>query len=263
MPARRQALGRAALSVLVLLALALGPAGCSSGERGEGSHTSTTASGGTTPPTASSQGSTTTRGGGVPLPQPYDYPPADGILKNGSFERGLSGWEVYDQKPADSPGNNTVETENWAERGGKVLHLARSSKRDGGGCGVIQRPDYDCSAASHLWVTYKAYVNFEQGGNIAGKNPTAFPESGAQARVKYLDASGAEHEWYDGVFITPTPGADTKRFVQAPDNNWVHRVGQDLMTLDPKPVRIVEVRFYGFGWGFDSMFDDCQVVTGK
>jgi hypothetical protein len=208
-------------------------------------------------------GATTTHSTGVPLPQPYDYPPADGILRNGSFERGLSGWEIYDQKPTRSPGNNVVETTNWAERGGKVLHLARSSNRDGGGCGVIQRPNYDCSQAVHLWVTYRAYVNFEQGGNIAGKNPAAVPESGAQARVKYLDASGTEHEWYDGVFITPTPGGDTARFLQARDNEWVHRVGQDLMTLRPKPVKIVEVRFYGFGWGFDSMFDDCQIVTGK
>jgi hypothetical protein len=242
-----------------MAAFALPSAGCSSGGQAE------KPGGGTTPPATSGQGSdaATTRSPGVPPPQPYDYPPADGILKNGGFERGLSGWEVYDQKPARSPGNNVVETTNWAERGGKVLHLARSSKRDGGGCGVVQRPNYDCSEASHLWVTYKAYVSFEQGGDIAGRNADVFPESGAQAQVKYLDASGGEHEWHNGVFITPTPGADTKRFLQASDNEWVHRVGQDLMTLDPEPARIVEVRFYGFGWGFDSMFDDCQIVTGK
>jgi hypothetical protein len=261
---KRRTYRRAALGALILSAFVIALGGCSGSQSGGTSGTGSSASVGTTSTATSGKGPTeTTRGGGVPLPQPYDYPPADGILKNGSFERGLSGWQVYDQKPTRSPGNNTVDVTNWAERGGKVLHVARSSDRDGGGCGVFQRPNYDCSHDTHLWVTYQAYVNFEQGGNIAGKNPNQFPESGAQARVKYLDASGAEHEWYDGVFITPTTGADTARFLQARDNEWTHRVGQDLMTLNPKPVKIVEVRFYGFGWGFDSMFDDCQVVTGK
>lgn len=214
-------------------------------------------------PNPSTAGGAAPKPPGVPLPQPYDYPPADGILRNGSFERGLEGWEVWDQRPTRSPGNNGIEVINWAERGGRVLHLSRTSQRDGGAAGVIQRPNYDCSLDTSVWVTYEAYVNFEQGGNIAGRNPTQFPESGAQSRVKYLDVQGVEHEWYDGVFITPTPGADTTHFQQTGDNNWVHRVGTDLMTLDPKPVRIVEVRFYGFGWGFDSMLDECQLVTAR
>jgi hypothetical protein len=215
--------------------------------------------GGTTPKTT---GGTTGGGGGVPLPQPYDYPPADGILLNGSFERDLEGWEVFDQKGSNDPGSNGIETTKWAERDGRVLHVTRTSKQDGGGAGVIQRPQYDCSKATHLWLTYMAYISYEEGGNIADWNPKWSPESGAQARIVYLDAAGATHEYYDGVFITPTDGADTSRFLKIGAENWVKRVSPDLMQLDPKPVRIVEVRLCGFGWGFDTLLDECQIVTG-
>lgn len=199
--------------------------------------------------------------GSVPPPQPYDYPPADGIITNGGFERGLEGWEVWDQRPTRSPGNNTIETADWAERKGKVLHVTRTSERDGGASGVIQKLSYDCSKAEHLWVTYKGYVNFEEGGNIAGRDPKWFPEGGAQVRLSYVDGSGGEHEWYHGLYMTETAGADTEHFMKVGDNSWTHYVSTDLMELDPKPARLTEVRFYGFGWGFDAMMDDCQIVT--
>jgi hypothetical protein len=202
-------------------------------------------------------------GSGVPLPQPYDYPPEDGIVRNAGFERGLEGWEVWDQKPTRSPGDNVIETADWAERNGKVLHVTRTSERDAGASGVIQKLSYDCSGAKSLWVTYKGYINFEQGGNIANRDPRSFPEGGAQVRLKYLDADGTEHEWYHGLYITQTAGADTANFMQIGDNNWTHYVSPDLMRLDPKPVRLTEVRFYGFGWGFDAMMDDRQIVTEK
>jgi hypothetical protein len=265
MCAHHRRIAAVVLGIIVAVGAA-GAAGCSvlsslgSGTRPEGELS--TASNDLAGTTGSGPDQSAGGASSVPLPQPYDYPPSDGIVKNASFERGLDGWEVWDQPGSKDPGNNGIEASDWAERGGKVLHVTRTSKRDGGAAGIIQKLDYDCSSAKSLWVTYQAYVNFEQGGNIAGKTPAWFPESGAQARLKYLDASGAEHEWYGGVYITPTTGADTVRFLQISNNRWVHMVSDDLMRLDPKPARLTEVRFYGFGWGFDAMMDDCQIVTG-
>jgi hypothetical protein len=259
----RRSIARLASIVAVAVVASVGMAGCELLTRMTGAG----GGAGQVTGTGAGTGAANTAGGSggpsVPPPQPYDYPPADGIIVNGSFERGLEGWDVWDQRPSRSPGNNVIETADWAERKGKVLHITRTSDRDGGASGVIQKLAYDCSAAKSLWVTYKGYINFEQGANIASANPKWFPEGGAQVRLKYLDAAGVEHEWYHGLYMTPTQGADTERFTQVSDNAWTHYVSPDLMKLDPRPARLTEVRFYGFGWGFDAMMDDCQIVTGK
>ncbi|MDO9556620.1 MAG: hypothetical protein Q7J82_03455 [Coriobacteriia bacterium] len=137
-----------------------------------------------------------------------------------------------------------------------MLHIARTS--GGGGAGVDQAIAMDVTGVSDLRVTYLGYVNYEDGGNIGGGNARWFPEGGAQVRVFYTDANGQATEWYHGMCMTPTSGLDPN-FQQIPDNQWTEYTSDNLMELDPKLARIDTVRFYSFGWGFDAMFDDCNL----
>jgi len=78
----------------------------------------------------------------VPPPLPEDYPVNSpyGMFLNAGFEQGLAGWTVINQPGSRDPGNNIVETATWQERNGKVLHITRTSKQDGGASGVLQTP---------------------------------------------------------------------------------------------------------------------------
>lgn len=183
------------------------------------------------------------------------------VLVNSDFEQGLQGWEVWDQRPERSPGENVVETAAWQERGGEVLHIARTSERDGGASGVIQRPGIDVNTATSVKVSYLAYVNYEEGGNVGGGDPRWFPEGAAQVRVHYTAADGSKHEWFHGICIAPMAGYDQAHFTVTKDNTWTPYESPNLLGLDPKPARIDEVRFYGFGWGFDAMMDDCRLIV--
>ncbi len=182
-----------------------------------------------------------------------------GSLVNPGFEDGLSGWTVYDQKPSGSAGSNVIETTPWQDHGGDVLHIARDSDGDGGGAGVEQAIAMDVTGVSDLRIVYVGYVNYEAGGNIGGGTAEWYPEGGAQVRVFYTDVNGNAQEWYHGMCMEPSAGL-AAGFQQIPDNEWTRFESENLMELDPKPARIDAVRFYGFGWGFDAMFDDCNVM---
>jgi hypothetical protein len=226
-----------------------GGGGATSGAGGTTATSAGTASGGTK--------------ASVPPPLPEDYPVNSpyGMLKNAGFEQGLAGWTVINQPGSRDPGNNIVETATWQERNGKVLHITRTSKQDGGASGVLQTPNVVVTGAKRVSVTYWGYVNYEAGGNIANHNPAWYPEGGAQVRVKYVDTTGVQREYYHGLYMTPTGGADTASFTKVADNQWYKFVSPNLMDLPDKPARITEVRFYGFGWGFDAMFDDAQLIV--
>ncbi|MBN1192181.1 MAG: hypothetical protein JXA36_00600 [Coriobacteriia bacterium] len=185
-----------------------------------------------------------------------------GSLVNPGFEDGLDGWRVYDEKPTRSPGNNVIETTPWEARGGDVLHIARTSEADGGGAGVEQAIAMDVTGVKDLRVVYVGYVNYEDGGNIGGGDPQWYPEGGAQVRVFYTDEDGVKQEWYHGMCMVPT-GALDPNFQQVPDNEWTRFESENLMELDPKPASIDNIRFHGFGWGFDAMFDDCNLMIAE
>lgn len=189
--------------------------------------------------------------------------PVGNVLSNSGFEAGLAGWEVWDQRPERSPGNNVIETARWEERGGQVLHITRTSERDGGASGVIQRPGIDVAGARSVVVKYLAYVNYEEGGNVGGGDPRWFPEGAAQVRVYYTAADGSKQEWYHGICIAPMENYDREHFTVTEDNVWTPYESPNLMELTPPPVRIDEIRFYGFGWGFDAMMDDCFLIVER
>ncbi|MBC7266718.1 MAG: hypothetical protein H5T75_07095 [Coriobacteriia bacterium] len=196
-----------------------------------------------------------TDAGEVPRPEPGS------VLVNSGFEQGLEGREAWDQRPERSPGENLIETASWQERGGQVLHITRTSLRDGGASGVIQRPGIGVNTATSVRVSCVAYVNYEEGGNVGGDGPLWFPEGAAQARVYYTAADGPKRGWFHRTCIAPMAGYDQACFTVTKDNTWTPYESPSLLELDPRPVRIDEVRFYGFGWGFDAMMDDCRLIV--
>ncbi|MDI6842909.1 MAG: hypothetical protein QMC94_00705 [Anaerosomatales bacterium] len=204
-----------------------------------------------------SESQQSTNAGEVPRPE------SGNVLVNSGFEQGLEGWEVWDQRPKRSPGENVIETASWQERGGQVLHITRTSLRDGGASGVIQRPGIDVNTATSVKVSYVAYVNYEEGGNVGGGDPRWFPEGAAQVRVYYTAADGSKQEWYHGICIAPMENYDREHFTVIKDNVWTPYESPNLMELTPPPARIDEIRFYGFGWGFDAMMDDCFLIVER
>ncbi len=198
--------------------------------------------------------------GPLMLLQGSTMPPAGmGLLPTPSLSMGIQGWEQWLQPGSYVAGQNVVQMAQDPMMV-RVVEFARTQGgNDGGAAGIYQPLNLDVTGFQHLYVWLVGKVIYEEGGNIGNTSPQWFPEGAVQVRVKYVAQSGQENEWYHGFYAVPVSGADAVHFSQVPQGEWF-RYAADLMAQPDPPVRIVELRVYGFGWEFQGQVADVNLI---
>ena len=143
----------------------------------------------------------------------------------------------------------------------KVVKFQRSSEPDdGGAAGIFQETDIAVSHFKSLYVWLVGRIDEENGGNIANIYPEWFPEGAIQVRIKYLDDSGVDNEWYHGFYYSDVVNPDSLHFSKINNGDYFWYTGLDMMVFESKPKAIKEVRVYGFGWDFSSSIAEIDLI---
>jgi hypothetical protein len=190
-------------------------------------------------------------------PQP---PEGQGLLTAKSISMGIDEWKQWLQEGSKVKGTNKVYLIDnptfW-----KVVEFYRISEPgDGGAAGIYQNLDIDLKKFSkiNIWLVGKALK--EKGGNIANVNPSSFPEGAVQVRIKYLTGDNKEKEWYHSFFYSNIIYYDKLHYSLVIKEKWFWYISPNLLELNDKPVKIKEIRVYGFGWEFTGQVAEVNII---
>ncbi len=200
--------------------------------------------GGPTPSPGSGDGQTSEGAEGGPVVVPPDLSATERLLPP------LEEWEEWIKPGSHVEGDNHVA---WIEVPGfgQVAEFVRAQGgRDGGGAGLSTNLQVDVNDYEHLYLSLRARILEERGGNIANVNPRWFPEGAVQVRVTYIAQDGSQAEWYHGFYHATRGQPDKVHFTTEPVGEWFVWSSEDLMALPNPPARIETVLVYGFGWEF-------------
>jgi hypothetical protein len=180
----------------------------------------------------------------------------EGLLLTNPLSMGIEGWEKWLQ----GEGNNTVTLKDDPLFAKVVEFNRQHSLNDGGAAGIYQLTDIDLKRFSSVKVWLIGKVLDEDGGNIANVNKSYFPEGAVQVRIKYLDESNAEKEWYHGFFYSNIIYYDKLNFSLVTKDKWFWYESPNLLALIDRPLIIKEVRVYGFGWNFTGQVAEVNLI---
>jgi hypothetical protein len=187
-------------------------------------------------------------------------PAGQGLLSTKSISMGIDEWDKWLQEGVTEKGTNKVDLVNDPQFS-KVVKFQRSSDPDdGGAAGIFQETNIAVSQFKSLFVWLAGKIEDENGGNIANTYPEWFPEGALQVRIKYLDDSGAEKEWYHGFYYSKISNPDSLHFSKINNGDYFWYIGPDMMLFENKPATIKEVRVYGFGWDFSSSMAEINLM---
>jgi hypothetical protein len=187
-------------------------------------------------------------------------PEGEGLLPTESISMGIDQWKQWLQEGSKVKGTNEVYLTD-DPKFQKVVEFHRTSEPgDGGAAGIYQNLDIDLKNFSSISVWIVGKVINEKGGNIANVNPDDFPESAVQVRMKYLTGDNTEKEWYHSFFYSNIIYYDKLHYSLVNRENWFWYISPNLLELDNKPVRIEEIRVYGFGWQFTGQVSDVNII---
>lgn len=187
-------------------------------------------------------------------------PQGQGLLPTKPISLGVDEWEKWLQKGEVVEGTNEVLLKD-DQVFQKVVEFYRTSEPgDGGAVGIYQELDLDVKTFSkiNIWIVGK--VLKEKGNNIANVNPPFFPEGAVQVRVKYLTADGNKKEWYHSFFYSNIIYYDKLHYSLVTKDKWFWYIGPNLLELNNKPVKIKEIRVYGFGWQFTGQVAEVNII---
>jgi hypothetical protein len=187
-------------------------------------------------------------------------PAGQGLLSTKSISMGIEEWDKWLQEGVAEKGTNKVSLVSDPQFS-KVVKFQRSSDPDdGGAAGIYQETDIAVSGFKSIFVWLVGKIDDENGGNIANAYPEWFPEGAMQVRIKYLDDSGAEMEWYHGFYYSKIVNPDSLHFSKINSGDYFWYIGPDMMVFENKPAVIKEVRVYGFGWDFSSSMAEIDLI---
>ena len=188
-------------------------------------------------------------------------PPAgQGLLLTKSISMGIEDWKTWLQKGSSKKETNEVRLVDDSQFS-KVVRFQRSSDSDdGGAAGIFQETYIEVSQFKSLYVWLVGKIDDENGGNIANAYPEWFPEGAIQVRIKYLDVSGKEKEWYHGFYYSKIGNPDSLHFSKINKGNYFWYISPDIMTFEDKPSAIKEVKIYGFGWDFSGSVAEVNLI---
>jgi len=189
-------------------------------------------------------------------PQP---PEGQGLLPTDSLSMGISQWQQWLQAGSKVAGENKVSAAD-DPMFIKIVEFSRKADgRDGGAAGIYQALDIDTKAFSKINIWLVGKIKREEGGSLAGINE-GFPEGAVQVRLKYTAADGSQKEWYHGFFYSNIIYYDKLHFSLVTKDKWFWYISPDLLELKDKPLKIDEIRIYGFGWQFNSQVADVNII---
>jgi hypothetical protein len=188
-------------------------------------------------------------------------PPAgQGLLSTKSISMGIEEWKTWLQEGTAEKGTNKVSLVSDPQFY-KVVNFQRSSDPDdGGAAGIFQETDIAVLQFKSLYVWLVGRIDDENGGNIANIYPEWFPEGAVQVRIKYLDDSGAEKEWYHGFYYSDVGNPDSLHFSKINKGDYFWYISPDMMVFENKPSIIKEVKVYGFGWDFSGSVAEINLI---
>ncbi len=188
-------------------------------------------------------------------------PPAgQGLLLTKPISMGIEDWKTWLQEAGSKKETNEVNLVNDSQFD-KVVRFQRSSDPDdGGAAGIFQETDISVSQFKSLYVWLVGKIDGENGGNIANAYPEWFPEGAVQVRIKYLDDSGKEKEWYHGFYYSRIVNPDSLHFSKINNGDYFWYTGPDMMVFENKPAVIKEVKVYGFGWDFSGSVAEINLI---
>ena len=190
-------------------------------------------------------------------PQP---PEGQGLLPTKSISMGIDEWKQWLQEGSKVKGSNKVYLVDDLTFQ-KVVEFYRTSEpEDGGAAGIFQSLDIDLSKFSKINIWVVGRVLKESGGNIANVNPSSFPEGAVQVRVKYLTEDNKEKEWYHSFFYSNIIYYDKLHYSLVTKEKWFWYISPNLLELNNKPVKIQEIRIYGFGWEFTGQVAEVDII---
>ena len=188
------------------------------------------------------------------------YPAGQGLLTTKSISMGIDEWDKWLQEGIAEKGTNKVSLVSDPQFS-KVVKFQRSSDPDdGGGAGIYQETNIAVSQFKSLFVWLIGKIDDENGGNIANTYPEWFPEGAVQVRIKYLDDSGAEKEWYHGFYYSHVVNPDSLHFSKINNGDYFWYIGPDMMVFENKPSIVKEVKVYGFGWDFSGSIAEINLI---
>ena len=173
---------------------------------------------------------------------------------------GIDGWKLWLQEGSKTKGENKVGLVDDLTYLKVVEFYRNSEPYDGGAAGIYQDLDIDLSRFSSINIWLVGKILSEKGGNIANVNPGYFPEGAVQVRIKYLTGDNSEREWFHSFFYSNIIYYDKLHCSFVLKDRWFWYVSPDLLEFKDRPVKIKEIKVYGFGWQFKGQVADVNIL---
>jgi len=187
-------------------------------------------------------------------------PKGRGLLPTKPISMGIDEWEQWLQEGSKVKGTNKIYLRDDPTFQ-KVVEFYRTSEPgDGGAAGIYQDLDIDLKKFSKINIWLVGKVLKEKGGNIANVNPSSFPEGAVQVRIKYLTEDNKEKDWYHSFFYSNIIYYDKLHYSLVIKEKLFWYISPNLLELNDKPVKIKEIRVYGFGWQFTGQVAEVDII---
>lgn len=187
-------------------------------------------------------------------------PEGEGLLASKPVSMGIKEWKLWLQEGSGTKGINKVYLKDDPMFQKVVEFYRTSDPDDGGAAGIYQETGIKLGKYSSVKVWLVGKILKENGGNIANVNPSSFPEGAVNVRIKYLTENNIEKEWYHSFFYSNIIYYDKLHysFVTKEEQFWY--ISPNLLDLKEKPVKITEIRAYGFGWDFTGQIAEVNII---
>ena len=187
-------------------------------------------------------------------------PEGQGLLTAKPISMGIDEWEQWLQEGSKVKGTNKIYLRDDPTFQKVVEFYRTSDPGDGGAAGIYQDLDKDLKKFSKINVWLVGKVLKERGGNIANVNPSSFPEGAVQVRIKYLTEDNNEKDWYHSFFYSNIIYYDKLHYSLVIKEKLFWYISPNLLELNDKPVKIKEIRVYGFGWQFTGQVAEVDII---
>jgi len=187
-------------------------------------------------------------------------PEGEGLLTSKSVSMGMEEWKLWLQEGSKTKGINKVYLKDDSVFGKIVEFYRTSDPDDGGAAGIYQETNIRLNEYSSVKVWLVGKILKEKGGNIGNVNPSSFPEGAVNVRIKYLTEDNMEKEWYHSFFYSNIIYYDKLHYSLITKDEQFWYISPNLLDLNEKPVKITEIRIYGFGWDFTGQVADINII---
>jgi len=187
-------------------------------------------------------------------------PEGQGLLTAKPISMGIDEWEQWLQEGSKVKGTNKIYLRDDPTFQKVVEFYRTSDPGDGGAAGIYQDLDIDLKKFSKINIWLVGKVLKEKGGNIANVNPSSFPEGAVQVRIKYLTEDNNEKDWYHSFFYSNIIYYDKLHYSLVIKEKLFWYISPNLLELNDKPVKIKEIRIYGFGWQFTGQVAEVDIM---